>query len=419
MTNENKRVALIRPSMNLSVPSAVEPLAQLHLGTILQKAGRDVQICDEAYQLVSESMLSEVDVACVTADTAQYSRAKAILDTIRLMDKGARTQRRVHLGGSHATAFGGILLNDGWDSVCVGEADLQIEDVIGLNYHGLVSGTNLSSEQWGTLPIPDRNLLRHQYGKNSGEDSASVFTARGCPFSCIYCFKGVRGQRITYRPLNHLFAELDDIVDRKYRSLYIYDDTFTIKPDRAIQIARYIDGRIPWSCNSRAKLDPSMLSAMREGGCNAISIGVETANQAGLTFIGKGILPSDAITAVRQVKDAGISARVYLMFGLPFDSNQTVDENLELIERMDPDGVQLALAIPLPGSELYRRAAELGIEIPDDTDLYYYIGPNGPHTYINKTNALNERDFARALHRLQQGIVDWAQMKPGRFTNVH
>lgn len=414
-----KEVVFIRPSLNLSKPDAVEPLAQVHLATILGQTGKyRITILDEAFQPTTEDLLSGAEVVCIGADTAQYSRAKKILTMIREMDKKTRQQRMVHLGGSHATALKGKLLNDGWDSVFVGEADTQIADIVGLNYQGLVLGKNLRTDEWKSLPIPDRDLLFHQYGKNEDERAASIFTSRGCPYTCIYCFKGVRGRQITYRPLEHLFLEIQDIINRGFKKLYIYDDTLTIMPERVIQIAKFINNRLQWSCNSRTELNQTMLKEMRAGGCDTISMGVETASEEGLKFIGKGISKDEAVTAVKMVKDAGIKARVYMMWGLPFDSNQTVDSSLDLIEEMNPDGVQLALAIPLPGSELYNRAGELGISLESNLDLYYYIGPHGPHTFINRTNYLDEKGFAIALDRLQQGILEWSKREKGRFVNI-
>lgn len=414
-----KEVAFIRPSLNLSKTDAVEPLAQLHLATILGRTRNyKTTILDEAVQPVTEDLLSEAEVVCISADTAQYSRAKKILTMIREMDQKTRKQRLVHLGGSHATALKGKLLKDGWDSVFVGEGDVQIADVIGLNYQGLVLGKNLGTGEWGSLPIPDRDLLSHQYGKNEEERAASIFTSRGCPYTCIYCFKGVRGRQITYRPLEHVFLEIQDIINRGFTKLYIYDDTLTLIPERVIRIARFINNRLQWSCNSRTKLNETMLKEMRAGGCDTISMGVETASEEGLKFIGKGISKDEAVTAVKMVKDAGIKARSYMMWGLPFDSNQTVDGALDLIEEMNPDGVQLALAIPLPGSELYNRAKQLGIKLETDLDLYYYIGPHGPHTFINRTNYLDEQGFAIALDRLQQGILRWSKREKGRFVNI-
>lgn len=83
------------------------------------------------------------------------------------------------------------------------------------------------------------------------------------------------------------------------------------------------------------------------------NIGLETGSQQHMREIGKCGTPADVVRAVRIAKEHGMHPFVYLIYGLPGESEQTVDESVRLMRELDKEGAQRIILYgfrPLPGS---------------------------------------------------------------------
>jgi len=83
------------------------------------------------------------------------------------------------------------------------------------------------------------------------------------------------------------------------------------------------------------------------------NIGLETGSQQLMRDIGKCGTPADVVRAVRTAKEHDMHPFVYLIYGLPGESEQTVDESVRLMRELDKEGAQRIILYgfrPLPGS---------------------------------------------------------------------
>lgn len=410
------KVAIVRPHTSiLRDPMVSEPYTQEILAAVLQSAGvNKVTIIDEmAGDKATPDTLSTFDVVCVSADTPTYPRANQIKTLCSDVRRSGSGNIKTVIGGPHVSALPEVALKDGWDVVCKGEGDLVIEDIVLEKQLGIVQGqrvTNLDK-----VPLPARDLIDTGiYGTKkteSGKPIASILTSRGCPNSCIYCYKGVFGNIVFYRSIDNIMEELYDIKKRGIDQVAVYDDTFTLKAERTIKLCeRMKDLDMSWTCNSRVNtVTPDMLAAMKAGGCSKISFGLESADHTVLKSIQKGISLEQVEKAVQMSKTAGIPIRLYLMFGFWEDSNASIDATMKFLYRIQPDEVQLSLLVPLPGSQIYRDAAKYKIDLPDDLSLYYYAGLEGPHSFITHTKYLNQEQYLLAVERYKRELEEWKQ----------
>lgn len=414
MNKTEFNIALVRPKTDfLRDPLVSEPYTQEILAAVLLKAGvLNVTILDEmAHGETTYDMLSKFNAVCVSADTPSYPRARQINEMCQEIRKSGSGNIRTIVGGPHPSALPEIVLRDGWSAVGKGEGEHIIEDLIYGKQTGIGQGQRVKNLD--AVPIPERNLIDTSiYGKKRGKmgkPTAVLLTSRGCPNSCIYCYKGVFGNIVYYRSIENIMTELHDIKSRGIDKIAIYDDTFTLKPQRTIELCEKMSGLgMTWTCNARVNpINDEILRRMKNAGCDKISFGLESADSDVLRFIQKGITIEQVVKALKMSRSAGIATRLYLMFGFWEDSKETVDRTLDFLYQTPPDEVQLALLVPLPGSKIYNDAIKYEIMLPDDLEQYFYAGLDGPHSFITHTKYLNSSEYLQAVEYYKKGIAEW------------
>lgn len=407
-----KRVLLINPKpYYLREVHANEPLNLLSLAAILKQDKEiEVMIIDGAVTKITKALLKRViknkkiDYVGCTATTAQYPEALKILSWC----EGVKTI----LGGVHATILGNKALADGWRTVCTLEFDLKIVNLIKKDLKGLVVGDQVEGKDLDKLPFPARELLDpYDYHREGYEPTITVIGIRGCPYNCLFCDKTIMGYRPRFRSEEHVVEEVKQAKERwGIKDVVFYDDTFTLFGHRVLKLCKMLEPlKIRWECNSRVNtINEKLLKAMKIAGCYRVKFGLEATNERVLKSIRKRITLDQARTAVKMTKTAGIEAGVYLMFGFPEDGWDSARDLVKFVKKTKPNRIQLALAVPLPNTDLFTEVVEkLKYQPPKSLDEYYYVGVKGPHTWVKRTNYLDETEFKKAGDWLQVEIGKW------------
>ena len=228
-------------------------------------------------------------------------------------------------------------------------------------------------------PVNRHELPMHIYRPAAGaykrQPVTSMITSRGCPFKCTFCSKAIFGSSVRFRSVENVMEELEGLIsDFGIKEIYFADDCFTLNRKRATRICEEIIHRkldLTWSCSTRANLvDRELLQLMKSAGCISIGFGVETGNPEMAITIKKGITLEDAKTAVTLAREVGMDTRTSYIFGLPFETNKNMYQTLRASMALDSDFVIFNLAVPLPGTELYRVAKENNLLLYEGEDLY-------------------------------------------------
>jgi radical SAM superfamily enzyme YgiQ (UPF0313 family) len=145
------------------------------------------------------------------------------------------------------------------------------------------------------------------------------------------------------------------------REFFFDDDTFTDDLPRAEEIARRL-GRLglTWSCNAKANVPRRTLEVMRDNGLRLLLVGYESGNQAILNNVKKGVRLDIAREFTRNARALGIAIHGTFVLGLPGETPETIQETIRYACEIEPDTIQVSLAAPYPGTELYRQAEEQG-----------------------------------------------------------
>ncbi len=252
----------------------------------------------------------------------------------------------------------------------------SLEKVCGISHRldGIIKhNPEAGPQDINKIPFPFYKLLPiNQYSATSRTRKrpfVTIITSVGCPFKCSFCITGGatvwRGYDKKWRSKNsERVVDEIEFLQKEYgvKSIYVFDETFTIDKERVIKICEGLIKRnikIEWSCNSRVDtIDKEMLKLMKRAGCWIICYGVESAENAILEGVMKANSKARALETFKLSREIGIGASASFMLGLPGETKQTVQETLKFAKELDPNRAQFVITTPYPGTKLYEEAVK-------------------------------------------------------------
>ena len=140
-------------------------------------------------------------------------------------------------------------------------------------------------------------------------------------------------------------------------------------------IERGYDRRINFDCNMRfGRLGFEDYKLMKEAGFRFILFGLESANQATLDRLQKGIRVEDIAEGASAAARAGLDVHVTVMFGYPWEGPDEIARTVALARRLLIEGLsytlQVTLVIPYPGTPLFKEMETSGALATNDWDAF-------------------------------------------------
>ena len=243
----------------------------------------------------------------------------------------------------------------------------------------------------------------------------TLVTSRGCPYQCIYCSKPITGNTWRARPPEDVVAEWRYLVNEMGATeIGITDDVWNLKLDRAKEICRLLIAEglnhVPWVTvhGMRADhTDAELFQLMKQAGCKRVGFGVESGNQAVLDSIKKRQKLDDVRRAFRETKAAGLQTMGFFIFGLPADTEESMDDTIRLALELDPDLANFMIAAPYPGTELWEIARRDGRLFSMDWHDYAIHDEKARYELPTLPPDLVERKWHEAYRRFY--------LRPGRI----
>ncbi len=432
------RVALVSPKWNRKA-NDYPALGLGYLAAVLERDGHQVRIFD--FALYPTAPLEEDVQQVCTFDpemigiTAMSSVYHSAMQTATLLK--AYLGRPIVIGGPHATVYPERVLAESpvIDCVVRGEGEETIRqlaralDGTGSNL-GAIDGLTYRKRSeivsnpdrplirdLDSLPFPARHLfdLKH-YGLRTpgGQPMVTVMSSRGCPYNCSYCFKGIVGRTYRQRSPGNIIAELRQVIDQyDVRNFYFIDDLFTIDRHRLNALTEQLVAArldIRWQCLGRVdRVDAEVLRKMYAAGCRRIHYGIESGNQQILDGVGKGIKLEQVRQAVRWTQEAGIEVKGYFMLGLPGDTEETLQQTIDLATELDLDETMFSLTTPFPGTRLWDELVKKkpGTEYNQDfARAYYYGNPDEEVTPFLNVSDVPDDVLEEWMQRAQQSNAE-------------
>jgi len=185
-----------------------------------------------------------------------------------------------------------------------------------------------------------------------------VSSSRGCPSNCTFCGSPqFWGRRVRFHSPEYFVAQLEQLSRKGISFFYISDDTFTMKEDRVIDICKRIVAKglkISWFAISRVNcVSEEMLCWMRKAGCIQISYGVESGSEKIRQTLCKNIRAEDIKMAFALTTRYGILPRAYFIYGSPGETEETIQETVDLMREIRPLSMVSYILDIFPGTALY------------------------------------------------------------------
>ena len=233
------------------------------------------------------------------------------------------------------------------------------------------------------LPFPARHLLNNDLyvAPDTGEPITMINTGRGCPHQCIYCAVTIAsGYKLKVRTPANIVDEIEECVKKHHiRNFFFRADTFTWDEKWVTDLCGMIIERkldIRWGSNSRVETSSEKrLEAMKRAGCWVIGFGIESGNQEMLDKMKKRAKLEDAEKAIALCKKHGIKTYGLFLIGLPWETLETVKQSVDFAKKINPSFLDFNIAYPLPGTEYYRIAKEMGLFSDQDLSKGDYARP--------------------------------------------
>lgn len=256
-----------------------------------------------------------------------------------------------------------------------------------------------------------------------GSSPQIYICTQSCRARCTFCSTYLIHGSAVSRPVSHVAADLDYIIDRlKHDSLEFHDDDL-LQHTEFDDLAELLRSRgITWTCNARAEfMTEEKAAQMAESGCRRVFLGVESFNQESLDYYHKATTVEMNERAVKVLDEAGIDVICGFILGAPHD---TLESSLADIERMlslpiyflspsilTPDIGTLEYHRAKRADPMIRRLAddETGLNMKPRPELFGTGAPYGMPTVCRdlSKDQLNELyELARSAFFLRAGTLE-------------
>jgi radical SAM superfamily enzyme YgiQ (UPF0313 family) len=368
------------------------PLGLLYLAGYLEKhSHHEISVLDAQAEELTYEQLEQVIIqknADVVGIEAMTFTLIDVINTVQLVKK-ANPETKVVLGGPHVHIYPEETISlPGVDFLVQGEGERsfhyliehmnkpdQLKEAKGFVFkeNGKVINTGISDSIYDldNIPFPARHLTNiEKYSSLLARRDiiTTMFTSRGCPYRCTFCdrpFSPVIGREFRYRSAKNIVDEMEECTHMGIYEFLIYDDTFSVRKDRVIDLCDEIARRklkIGWDVRAHVNtVTPDLIKAMRKAGCDRIHYGVEAGNDRMLKLIKKNSTVTRIKDAFKWTKENGIETLAYFIIGQQTETRKDIEDTLRLAKEIDPNYAHFTILCPYPATEIYLEGLKMGI----------------------------------------------------------
>jgi len=237
-----------------------------------------------------------------------------------------------------------------------------------------------------TLPWIDRDLTQWRlYAEKNGNyrrtPGTYVMSGRDCWHGkCTFCSWTTLYPTYRARDPKDVVDEIGELIGR-YGIREIMDDTGSLPAGAWLKtfceemIARGYNKRVKIDCNMRfGCLDAETYRLMKRAGFRLVLFGLESANQATLDRLVKGVTVPQIEAGAKAAARAGLDVHVTVMFGYPWEGEQEIANTVSLARKLLRKGyaytLQVTMVVPYPGTPLFRELDQAGLLLTKNWDDY-------------------------------------------------
>jgi len=439
-------VIFINPSPKISVginsATVSPPLGLAYMASALEKDGHTVRIIDAHIGGISpadiiESFPVKPDLIGVSSNIITYNNAVEYARRCH----AEHPEIPIVFGGPHPSSVSSKVLADNpfVDSVVIGEGERTIIDICrglgSVNMYKNIKGVAYRQdgkivlndpqplvENLDDIPRPAYHLLPdlRKYSTRSRIAPAGfILSSRGCSYPCTFCNKNIFGRSWRPHSAQRVIEDIRYLVnDRGVRQIVVLDDNFTFDKKRTVQILEALINEPYKLCINLQngiridQTDEELLKLMKRAGVFKVGFGIETFNKDVQKNIKKIVDLDKAVRLTKAARSLDIVTVGFFILGLPGDNEETMEETIQFMFRMNPHIVNLAICIPFPGTELYLEVKKSGI-LYEDVDCGIDSGFFGNTVYFSMRSV----DKEKILHFFNKAYKKF-YMRPSKVLDI-
>lgn len=419
------------------------PLGIAYLAAVLRAKGCEVSIYpQDAYHLPEEHLVNYLknnhfDLVGVGVIGGYYQYRKLL--KISAAINSIHNRKFLYVIGGHGPSpepeF--FLRKTGADAVIMGEGEVVISNLVetldskggfskvkGIAYRDgeevIINEREPLIKEVDSIAFPAWDLFSMDYyammrspGIQPTERSQMVFTGRGCPYSCNFCYRMDPGFRP--RSPENIIEELR-ILKRGYHVTFFefMDDLFMVSEKRTIDFCEKLiraDLGIRFTCQGRLNFaSREVLRTLKKAGCAFINYGIEALDDAVLENMNKKLTVAQIIKGIENTIVEGLHPGLNIIWGNLGDNAETLRKGVDFIIKYTTFAQLRTIrpVTPYPGSPLYYYAIEQGL-LEGPEDFYENKHVNSDLFSVNFTEHSDEECYKLLLEANKELIEDYFQ----------
>ena len=316
---------------------------------------------------------------------------------------------------------GNVIMNE--SSAIVAKEDLE-QDLPGM--------------AWDLLPPLSRYRTAgwHSWSNDTEKQPfAALYTSLGCPYKCSFCMINIinrtkQGPNVTSQDSNtfrfwspeFIIKQFDEIARQGVRNVKIADELFVLNPRHFeaicdLIIQRGYDFNI-WAYSRVDTCKPKYLAKLEKAGVKWLGLGIENPNNELRKEIHKeGFQDVKVLDLINNIRDAGINVGGNYIFGLPYDTKESMEATLQFAIENPTEMANFYSAMAYPGSPLYNQARLFGQELPSTYSgfsQHSYDTLNLGNSHVSSSEILAFRDKAWDTYHSSEKYLNLLENKFGQ-----
>ncbi|MBN1688547.1 MAG: radical SAM protein [Candidatus Omnitrophica bacterium] len=267
-------------------------------------------------------------------------------------------------------------------TMVAGEVEGQLEMILRDALLGQLKPVyNFLSEPADLSDAPLPEMPKNCLNRYAVRKVATLDCGRGCPFNCSFCTViNVHGRRMRFRSV----SAIETLIRKNYRRhkiarYFFTDDNFCRNKNWESIFDVLIGMRekegIPLTFIMQADVQsfriPNFIEKAGRAGCTQVFIGIESMNEKNLEASGKVQNRCDDYKRlIEAYQNAKIPTHLAYMIGFPFDSEESVREDIIRLKQLGAEQASFFMMTLLPGSKDHSRALSQGLVMDNDLNSF-------------------------------------------------
>ena len=296
----------------------------------------------------------------------------------------------------------------------------------------------LPGVSWNALPKLDnyRTAGWHSWSNNTiKQPFAALYTSLGCPYKCSFCMINIINRTDNSKNISSensnifrwwspdfIIKQFDYFAEQGVKNIKIADELFVLNPRHFLKICKMIiERKYDFNIWAYSRIDtckPEYLEILKKAGINWLGLGIENPSNIIRKEVHKDAFKEvKIIDFVRMIQSHGINVAANYIFGLPYETEETMKFTLDYALDTNSEMANFYSAMAYPGSPLFLDARNKNIPLPKSYagfSQHSYETLNLPSKHLTSAQILSFRDFAWEKYHSNSKYLSLVEKKFGK-----